>query len=160
MKPRPVDSWTRAQKDAARAILLERSPWDADGGELIGRDPRKIEVGEFERAGIEGTQAAGGGLAVIRARCMDCCGEQPDEVRKCVAITWVNWPYRMGANPFRKQNLSDEERAARGERLRQSRERLSAEANPLAANSASSPDAPPAPSEGVRAADASVEENP
>ena len=105
--------WTREQKAAARAILLE-----ADGGELIGRDPRKVPAGEFERAGIVPTMVGGGGLDVLRARCLDCCAEQEAEVRKCVAVACVNWPYRMNANPFRKQNISDEHRAALAERGR------------------------------------------
>jgi hypothetical protein len=108
-----ISEWTREEKDAARAILLEVSPYEADGGELIGRDPRKIPVEEFERAGIQSTMVGGGGLDVVRARCLDCCGEQESEVRKCVAVACVNWPYRLAANPFRKQNLSDEDREAR-----------------------------------------------
>jgi hypothetical protein len=43
---------------------------------------------------------------------MDCCVEQADEVRKCAAVTCVNWPYRMKSNAFRKQNLSAEARQA------------------------------------------------
>jgi hypothetical protein len=109
MKLRPTDEWTREQKDAAKAILLEKSPFEVDGGELIGRDPRKIEADEFDRAGLEGVPV----LAVIRAKCLDCCVQQPDEVRKCVAVLCPNWPYRMGANPFRSVNLSEEERERR-----------------------------------------------
>ncbi len=60
----------------------------------------------------------GGGLDVIRARCWDCCGEQEAEVRKCVSVACVNWPYRMVANPFRKQNVSDEDRERRRARGR------------------------------------------
>ena len=110
----PIDSWTRARKDAARAILLEKSPFAVDGGELIGRDPRQIERREFDEAGIVAAPI----LEVIRAKCMDCCGEQSDEVRKCVAILCPNWPYRMGANPLRTVNLTDADRAARSERAR------------------------------------------
>ena len=39
-KVKPIEEWTRAGKDAARAILLEKSPYGVDGGELVGRDPR------------------------------------------------------------------------------------------------------------------------
>jgi hypothetical protein len=115
---KPPGEWTREQKAAARAILLEPSPYEADGGELIGRDPRKVPVGEFERAGITPTMVGGGGLDVIRARCLDCCVEQEAEVRKCVAVACANRPYRMNANPFRKQNISDEHRAALAERMK------------------------------------------
>jgi hypothetical protein len=106
---RAPDEWTRAEKDAARAILLEASPVEADRGEMIGRDPRRIPNGEFEHAGLSATPI----MAVIRAKCVDCCGGQTEEVRKCVAITCPNWPYRMGVNPFRVINLTDEERARR-----------------------------------------------
>jgi hypothetical protein len=138
-----VAEWTRAERDAARVILLEASPYDVDGGELIGRDPRKVAVEEFARAGIEGTQAGGGGLDVIRARRLDCCCEQPDEVRKCVSVTCPSWPYRMSVNPFRKMNLSDEERAARSERMRMARERRRGERTPIEITGASS--SPPFP---------------
>jgi hypothetical protein len=114
MKLRPTDEWTRAQKDAAKAILLEKSPFAVDGGELIGRDPRQIERREFDEAGIVAAPI----LDVIRAKCLDCCVQQPDEVRKCVAVLCPNWPYRMGANPLRTVNLTDEDRAARAERAR------------------------------------------
>jgi hypothetical protein len=117
-KLKAISEWTREQKDAARAILLEASPFEADGGELIGRDPRKIPVGEFEQAGIVPTMVGGGGLDVVRTRCLDCCVEQEAEVRKCGAVACVNWPYRMGANPFRRQNVSDEDREARRARGR------------------------------------------
>jgi hypothetical protein len=108
-KVKPIEEWTRAGKDAARAILLEKSPYGVDGGELIGRDPRSIAAGEFHQAGIDGAAI----LAVIRAKCLDCCVHQPDEVRKCVAVLCPNWPFRMGTNPFRSVNVSDEERERR-----------------------------------------------
>lgn len=110
----PIDSWTRERKDAARAILLEKSPFEVDGGELIGRDPRQISEREFHEAGLVAAPI----LAVIRAKCMDCVGEQEAEVRKCVSVLCPNWPYRMGANPLRTVNLTDEDRAARSERAK------------------------------------------
>jgi hypothetical protein len=104
---KPTDAWARTEKDAARAILLEPSPWPVDGGEPIGRDPRKIPSGDFAKAGLEGHPL----LAVIRAKCLDCCVQQESEVRKCVLITCPNWPYRMGANPFRAaRELTEEQR--------------------------------------------------
>lgn len=106
------DWWTRERKDAARGILLEKSPFEVDGGELIGRDPRQIAAGEFDRVGI----AAAPILEVIRAKCLDCVGEQEAEVRKCVLFACPNWPYRMGANPLRTVNLTAEERERRSER--------------------------------------------
>jgi hypothetical protein len=58
-------------------------------------------------------------LAAIRARFLDCCGDQPSEVRRCGDTKCANWPYRIGTNPFRQRELSEEQRAAIGERLRQ-----------------------------------------
>ena len=107
MTIKATDPWTRAEKDAGRSILLEVPPWPIDGGELIGRDPRKVLVEEFTRAGLEAAPL----LKVIRAKCLDCCVQQEAEVRKCVAITCPNWPYRMGANPFFTRELTEEQRA-------------------------------------------------
>jgi len=41
-------------------------------------------------------------LKVIRAYCLQCCVEQPKEVRLCQFVTCPLWPYRMGTDPFRK----------------------------------------------------------
>jgi hypothetical protein len=109
----PRDAWTQAKELPARAILLEKSPYSVDGGHNIGRDPRQIAAREFLEAGINPAPI----LDVIRAKCLDCCVEQPDEVRKCVAIACPNWPYRMGANPFRAA-ITDEERQKRADRAR------------------------------------------
>jgi len=103
-------------KPAAAQILLEVSPVAADGGHLIGRDPRRITADQFDQAGIESAPV----LAVIKAKCLDCCVGQADEVRKCVLVRCPNWPYRMGVNPFRTVKLSDEERARRAARGRAS----------------------------------------
>ena len=104
---RPPDAWTRDEKAKARAILLEPSPWPVDGGELIGRDPRKVPAEAFAQAGLEGNPL----LRVIRARCLDCVAGQEVEIRKCVLITCPNWPYRLGSNPFRAaREITDEQR--------------------------------------------------
>jgi hypothetical protein len=102
--------------ESAKRILLEPSSVEADGGELVGRDPRKISANEFREAGIAGPVPI---MDVIRAKCLDCCAEQSEEVRKCVLLACPNWPYRMGSNPFRQVNLTDEERARRSEAARQ-----------------------------------------
>ncbi len=39
-------------------------------------------------------------LKVIREKCLDCCCEQPSEVRLCTCTDCSLWPYRMGKNPF------------------------------------------------------------
>ena len=132
MTIKPTDAWTRAEKDAARAILLEPSPYEADGGELIGRDPRKIPVEAFNQAGLEGHPL----LQVIRAKCLDCCCQQEVEVRKCVVVLCPNWPYRMNANPFRAaRELTDEQREKSAAALARAR---------AARTGSASQDAPPA----------------
>ena len=39
-------------------------------------------------------------MTAIRARCIQCCGGQPSEVRLCPANTCALWPMRMGDNPY------------------------------------------------------------
>jgi hypothetical protein len=83
--------------------------WDMGERCLIGRDPRRMTNEELRVCGIEPLPL----LAVIRAKCLDCVGHQPGEVRRCGDITCPNWPYRMSANPFRpKRQLSEAQRAA------------------------------------------------
>jgi hypothetical protein len=41
-------------------------------------------------------------LKAIRAKCLDCVAEQPQEVRFCPSESCPLWPYRMGHNPNRK----------------------------------------------------------
>jgi hypothetical protein len=57
-------------------------------------------------------------LKDIRAKCLDCCGGYPSEVRECGITRCTLHPYRMGSNPFRKsREFSNEQRAALAERL-------------------------------------------
>lgn len=41
-------------------------------------------------------------LKSIRAKCLDCVGDQSQEVRLCPSEGCPLWPYRMGHNPNRK----------------------------------------------------------
>ena len=41
-------------------------------------------------------------LKAIRAKCLDCMCDQPQEVRLCPCEPCPLWPYRMGHNPNRK----------------------------------------------------------
>lgn len=101
----------------ATSILLERSTLEADGGTLVGRDPRKISADEWVSVGIEKTPL----LAVIRAKCLDCSSGMTSEVAKCVAASCALWPYRMNHNPFVTRALSDEQKAEAAERLAKAR---------------------------------------
>ncbi len=82
-----------------------------------GRDPRKMTTFDLCLAGIE-RQSRGD---AIRAKCLDCCGDSPAEVRRCGAVDCALWPFRMGTDPWRAP-MSDERRQAAGERLRSARE--------------------------------------
>jgi len=73
--------------------LLEVSPYEADGGALIGRDPRTVQEEEW----LQWTLPRGG-MKAIRAKCMDCA-HTGAEVRKCVATDCPLWAFRMGSNP-------------------------------------------------------------
>jgi hypothetical protein len=102
--------------DEAR-VPLPHQEWDASEHCLIGRDPRKMTEVELAACGIMPQPL----LAVIRAKCLDCVCYQPSEVRRCGDIKCPNWPYRMNANPFRRQDLTEEQRAKRRGRLEQAR---------------------------------------
>lgn len=41
-------------------------------------------------------------LKAIRAKCLDCAADQPQEVRLCPCEACPLFPYRMGHNPNRK----------------------------------------------------------
>ena len=96
-----------------RREFLEISPFQADGGELIGKHP-----GEVPSEVLSQKFRAQNPLRAIREKCIDCsCGDN-SEVRKCVAVDCALWPYRMGKNPFRKKReLSMDEKRKRTERL-------------------------------------------
>lgn len=39
-------------------------------------------------------------LKAIRAKCLECCGSSPKEVRLCPDISCALHPFRTGTNPF------------------------------------------------------------
>lgn len=95
-------------------------------GHPIGRDPRDMTAADFAACGIEPTPV----LAAIRAKCLDCCGGNPVEVRRCVAHNCALWPFRTNKNPFRSpREISDEKRAAIAERLARGRARAAGSAD-------------------------------
>lgn len=75
--------------------LLMVSPYDADNGELIGRDPREVSSGEYATH-LPNAQV---GMKAIRAKCLDCCAGNHTEIRKCVVTHCPLWPLRMGNKP-------------------------------------------------------------
>jgi hypothetical protein len=73
---------------------------DAAGLELegrfpVGRDPRAMTRAELIELGHEPMSP----LKALRLRCLDCCCDQPSEVR--TAVKCPSWPFRMGVNPWR-----------------------------------------------------------
>ncbi|MDE2097133.1 MAG: hypothetical protein KGL39_07795 [Patescibacteria group bacterium] len=100
-----------------RSIGLE-SASDGDGDVPVGRDPRKMQKSELRALGHEAIPV----LDAIKYRCLDCCGHNRVEVRRCTAVTCVSWPFRMGTNPWReKRQMSDEEKQRAAERLKRAR---------------------------------------
>lgn len=77
--------------------LLETSRDESDRGELVGRDPRRLTPQGFTAAGIKLLPV----MRAIRANCVDCCGGQPGEVRKCIRLECPLWALRMGNFPAR-----------------------------------------------------------
>ena len=95
-----------------RRDFLEKSPYLADEGELIGKHPGDVPLeilSQKFRAQIPSRPFGG---------VLDCCCGNAAEVRKCVAVDCALWPFRMGTNPFRKKReLSFEQKCQRTERL-------------------------------------------
>lgn len=57
-----------------------------------------------------------------RAKCLDCAGGAPSEVKKCPIDDCPLHPWRFGRNPFRaRRHLSAEQKKACSERLAESR---------------------------------------
>ncbi len=97
--------------------LLEISPYEVDGDELVGKVPADVPSEILARV-----FRAQNPVKAIRARCIDCCCGDASEVRKCVAVDCPSWPFRMGSNPFRKKlALTDAERRQRIANLRGAR---------------------------------------
>lgn len=57
-------------------------------------------------------------VKAIRAKCLECSCGAVSEIKKCLITNCALFPFRLGKNPYRAQNLSDEARAARVERGR------------------------------------------
>ena len=73
------------------------SGYEPCDGYMAGRDPRGMSPAELTTMGHEQLSP----MQAIRARCLDCCGGSPHEVRYCAAVTCPSWPFRTGKNPWR-----------------------------------------------------------
>lgn len=66
-------------------------------------------------------------VKAIREKCIDCCCGAVGEVRNCTAVKCALFPFRMGKNPYRqRREMTEEEKKALGDRLREAREANSA----------------------------------
>ena len=64
-------------------------------------------------------------LKAIKAKCLDCCCGQANEVKLCTCKDCPLFEFRFGKNPYyksTKRNLTDEEREKLRERLAKARE--------------------------------------
>jgi hypothetical protein len=90
--------------NATQRTLLEKR-----GGFNIGRDPRRMSRDELIAVGHKPMSP----LKALRLRCIDCCADQPSEVRLCTAVACPSWPFRMGANPWSKERSEAQQRHTR-----------------------------------------------
>lgn len=61
-------------------------------------------------------------LSAIKAFCVDCLGGQPRLVKDCTAKNCPLYPYRTGHNTNSKRTMTEEQKQAAAERMRQARE--------------------------------------
>jgi hypothetical protein len=78
-------------------------------GRPVGRDPREMSRDELMAADHEPMSA----LRALRAKCLDCCAQQPNEVALCAAVDCPSWPFRMGTDPWRQPASEARREAAR-----------------------------------------------
>lgn len=93
-----------------------------------------IEELRAKRPGLAARAAAGNVLAGVRLNCLECSGGSSAEVLRCPSTRCSLYPFRTGKNSLRKKTLTDEQRAAAGERFRTMR------ANNAATNAAGDDD--------------------
>jgi hypothetical protein len=78
-----------------RTPFLEVSPYEADGGQKVGKLPGSVSVNHLRLLGHPESP-----IRAIRSKCLDCSGGAASEIRKCVAVNCALWAFRMGSNPF------------------------------------------------------------
>jgi hypothetical protein len=91
-----------------RPHLAEGDP--AEGGQLVGRDPRAVAPEAWATAGVVPSSP----IRAIRAKCLDCCAGQAAEVRRCMALACALWPVRMGVNVFHASRAAGPENPPNG----------------------------------------------
>lgn len=48
----------------------------------------------------------------IRAKCLDCCGDNSAEVARCHIVKCPLWPFRFGFNPYSERTANPASMAA------------------------------------------------
>jgi hypothetical protein len=107
-------------------------------GQPVGRDPREMSPEGLRAAGHEPMPP----LRAIRAKCLGCCAQQPNEVALCRAVDCPSWPFRMGTDPWRKPASEARREAARRTMVRINagrRKRHGVEAAPSAPDHGTAP---------------------
>ena len=69
---------------------------------------------EFNREVSENTNV----LRAIKLKCLDCSTYNTNEIKECPVKICPLYPFRLGKNPFRKRELSEEERTKLSERMK------------------------------------------
>lgn len=57
-------------------------------------------------------------LRAIKLKCLDCSTYNINEIKECPVKECSLYPFRLGKNPFRKRELSEEERNKLSERMK------------------------------------------
>ena len=69
---------------------------------------------EIRNSGVEKISP----LKAIRKFCIECSGESSYEVERCTSKNCFLYPFRFGYNPFSEKTVSDEQKQAARERLK------------------------------------------
>ena len=115
-------------------------PCATEGGNLVGRDPRRMGRAALGAAGFKPMAP----MAAIRANCLDCAGSA-QEVRYCVSASCPLWPYRMGSNPFRAERSPAQIEASRENAARMASRRSPKPETQANGNDAALSPSPPTP---------------
>ena len=63
-------------------------------------------------------------MNAIKAKCLDCSADDRNEVKLCDLERCPLWPYRLGKDPDSSRKMTDEQRAAAAERLKNARKKI------------------------------------
>ena len=69
---------------------------------------------EFKKEVSENTNV----LRSIKLKCLDCSTYNINEIKECPVKECPLYPFRLGNNPFRKREISEEERNKLSERMK------------------------------------------